>query len=1766
MALLFVVPSAVWAQAEPLQAGAEITVREKQPAGTPAVGPRAARNNAGEFVVTWREGTAGTYGAWLRRYDADGEPIGPAVELPGNDTASQFGPDVAVNPNVSLKVASGGTPAFAVVWTRPDALNTFGVFARRFRVEGDGIAAVESEAMAVDVGTTTDGQFLSGVGNQDAAQVAMDGDGNFMVVWRSHGEGIVGAGGQTGGIFARMYAASTGTWGPIRLLTGAGARSAQEPAVAASSGVDGRFVATWQEVTSTERVMVRLFDADGTPIEAAIAATQGSSVGSLSIGVAGNGDFVVAAHSTGTQGTGIYAWSFNRDGVGKAAPDGGKRVDTVASTLTQYTSVGVSAGGGFVVAFHVFQSQGSRIFGQQYSSDGGRVGGNFQINDLVLLFNPFGGSFESALNPDVAVVPDQQALHFVAVWNEGVQAFGGIRIAARSYRTDVPVDPGPPPGPISDCGPGTPPAPASDETIVNTLGGVHAQPHASMNGSGEFIVVWSGAASGVTVAQDILFRRYRADGTPIDAAEVQVNTRTADDQISPDVGLVPLPDSLSTGVAVPYNFVVVWDGPADGSGGPRLIWGRRYRVDAFGNLTAFDAADLSISPGETTSQLGPRVAMDENGNIMVVWWGDTNVRVRRFDAAGGSWGPILNINDMPAARAFMDIDAGDGRFVATWHRGSFFNNQTMAAIFNEAGGLIGGPILVGAAPASGGRSVGVGPGGAFTIAASPTGGDGFGVGLWSFESDGTPRDPPDFGRPVNDAVEAEQTLPSVGLTADGGTVVVFQSVAAGGFDVLGQYYTGAGIRYTSNFEVSVGNVGSGIPLDLDVNPVQPNPHFVVVWTNGDTDVASNVHFRLYEPTPLLPAGVDLQVAFVPDQQTVVRPGATLPLRFTVANVGDAPAFEVIVETNRLPADVTPLSSSPEADTSQEWARWELGDIMPGETMDVVLVVLVGTTYRDGDTLAFRGSARGESAPGAEESFYENNSSCLVAQVVEPPEQVDLRINIVPDESTVAPGATLGWTISYGNPGTANATNVSVITDPFPPGISLISSGGATLVNSNGYAEWDLGTVSAGATGLFWFVISVDMSYDPGDILTLRATIQGESDPAHAETRFDNNVSEAAVNVVGSAVDLAISIVQLTDPKAVIQESDVEYRIDYANIGDAPSASVGVRVGPLPEGVTANGPVQWDIGYLNAGGGGSVFLSVHADASFEDGESFSISVTIEGVAPPGQSESHIDNNVAEVTTAVLQAPHVDLFAYIHHTNPQDVAPGETTQYVIHFGNDFRQWDRVARATNVVLRTDPFPPGVTHVSTKMVTLDSEVEWEPSNDPAADGFVRWGIGDIPALGLGSNVTFVMTLRVDAPLTDGDTTTIGVSIGGDSARGQEDLDPANNADSVETPIVLRRPDLRAVMHSSVRWWDHRITYHVLVINDGTDDATDVVLRTGTFPFGVRFVDSDRPPDNDPYAEDHALWTLPDIGGHRTWIPFDQNVRFHETMRFTVEFDEDEYRPGDIVPFSVQVGGIGAYGVEEVNLQNNDFTLLTELTGSWDPNDKQVAPQGRIAGHETLTYMIRFENVGNAPAEAIRIIDRLDPNLDETSLSAITDGGVYDPESRTLQWELLGVGLPPGGTGAVYFAARPRPGLEVGASVRNAAEIVFDSNPPIETPVVVTIIGTPTDLCLQDALVRLRMFREEVRRFDSVKVEGLANQLLQAVSKLEGGLAALRNGDGASKVANRVESARSTLAALVGHVQGDCGKHIDAETAAEWVDRAEVLRARLLECLEGCE
>ncbi len=143
------------------------------------------------------------------------------------------------------------------------------------------------------------------------------------------------------------------------------------------------------------------------------------------------------------------------------------------------------------------------------------------------------------------------------------------------------------------------------------------------------------------------------------------------------------------------------------------------------------------------------------------------------------------------------------------------------------------------------------------------------------------------------------------------------------------------------------------------------------------------------------------------------------------------------------------------------------------------------------------------------------------------------------------------------------------------------------------------------------------------------------------------------------------------------------------------------------------------------------------------------------------------------------------------------------------------------------------------------------------------------------------------------------------------------------------------------------------------------------------------------------------------------------------------------------------------------------EITGSFDPNDKQVSPSGITAAHYVspnteMEYQINFQNTGNDTAFYVMIRDTISPYLDISTLQSGTSShdyifNVYG--DGIAEWVFPLIMLPdsnvdePSSHGFVKYKINQLPGNLYGTVIQNNALIYFDFNEPVVTNVTENIV-----------------------------------------------------------------------------------------------------------------
>lgn len=153
---------------------------------------------------------------------------------------------------------------------------------------------------------------------------------------------------------------------------------------------------------------------------------------------------------------------------------------------------------------------------------------------------------------------------------------------------------------------------------------------------------------------------------------------------------------------------------------------------------------------------------------------------------------------------------------------------------------------------------------------------------------------------------------------------------------------------------------------------------------------------------------------------------------------------------------------------------------------------------------------------------------------------------------------------------------------------------------------------------------------------------------------------------------------------------------------------------------------------------------------------------------------------------------------------------------------------------------------------------------------------------------------------------------------------------------------------------------------------------------------------------------------------------------------------------------------------ENNTVIDTRNVQGSYDPNLKEVQPNGNISPIDTvLKYTIHFQNTGNDTAFNITVRDTLPVYLNPATIKI----GASSHFCRTQLFNnVLVFTFPnillvdsmrnePKSHGWVNFTIHSKPGIPVNTVIDNEADIYFDFNEPITTNTAsnkIVVVGVP--------------------------------------------------------------------------------------------------------------
>jgi hypothetical protein len=396
------------------------------------------------------------------------------------------------------------------------------------------------------------------------------------------------------------------------------------------------------------------------------------------------------------------------------------------------------------------------------------VGGEFQVNTYTTSYQ---------LEPNVAIVPNGS---FIVVWTSGGSQgtdSAGSSVQGQRYGADG--------------------SPQGAQFQVNTYTtNLQRFPSVAADADGDFVVVWHSYGSPGTDTSDtsIQGRRFASDGSP-QAAQFQVNDHTPSHQLDPSVAVAP-----------DGRFVVAWHSytsPGTDSS-YSSVQGQRYASDG-----SPQGAQFQVNTYTTEYQFGPSVAVEADGDFIVVWdnldfSAERRVRAQRFAANGSTQGAEFQVNTASGNAEMPDVaSAPDGRFVVAW-TGHYANTGTddgpfsiQAQRFASNGSPQGAQFQVNVYTTSfqAHPSVTVDADGDFSVAWLSDGSFGSDSSIYSIQARRYASDGSTQGSEfqVNSYTTGLQNLPSVASDPDGDFIVVWHSPGSLGTDtsdhsVQGQRY------------------------------------------------------------------------------------------------------------------------------------------------------------------------------------------------------------------------------------------------------------------------------------------------------------------------------------------------------------------------------------------------------------------------------------------------------------------------------------------------------------------------------------------------------------------------------------------------------------------------------------------------------------------------------------------------------------------------------------------------------------------------------------------------------------------------------------------------------------------------------------------------------------------------------------------------------------------------------------------------------------------
>ncbi len=672
-------------------------------------------------------------------------------------------------------------------------------------------------------------------------------------------------------------------------------------------------------------------------------------------------------------------------------------------------------------------------------------------------------------------------------------------------------------------------------------------------------------------------------------------------------------------------------------------------------------------------------------------------------------------------------------------------------------------------------------------------------------------------------------------------------------------------------------------------------------------------------------------------------GDSLYYTINVYNTGNIPSTQTIIN-DELPEHVSFISASHSGAIVDGTVSWNIGEMMPGDSVNVSLAVLVDADMPANSDLT--NTANVENAQGV-------SKKASVSSYANPWIQT---ISKWAADGEYAFGDTVEFTISIDN-SSADPVYAISVADTLPEPLEFVSASNGGVFE-NGAVVWTLGTLNAGNDITLNIVTTVGSLLEARPEITNRAWIS----TVNAGTSWgDHIVSLAAFP----------ELVLEKRSSATVQAGDsLVYTFIMSNTGNSMAHDV-VLSDTLPAHVSfgstsgdftydeATHSILWNVNVIASSATDSLKLVTYVDYPVVDG------TTLENTAHLSCVEGSISHSTS--ITEILSAP--GLFLNISGTST--VVAGDTIQLRLDYGNMGTE-----TATGVILSD---------------TLGTDLEYlsatrEHTYDPET-GIVTWNLEDLTP-------GDIDVIDITAKLRDDfiGSATLPIS-------GLLTCDQSARSVDVHT-VIVRSPimDINLVGDTSLIEAGEFITYDLSFENRGDTTAINVVV-VDSLPEEIEFLNATNGGVYD--STSHSVtWYIGDLE------PVSQEgtagkvsaASSRETSHVSIRSE-----PANEFAIDVRVIYPLPNGLELPNTAYIYSDGVLQATATWLAI-VQAAPvfvftktaDIEVFPGDTIQYQLDVANWGTDHASGVSILDTLDSRV--TFLRATGDY-IYDAGSHLLSW-----------------------------------------------------------------------------------------------------------------------------------------------------------------------